>query len=77
MMNKVCYVLRYNFMLLRPMLFIDTIAICSWDTCITDMLVTILKEELEKGENNIKKMQKEKGSNYANLLHYMHKSFKR
>jgi hypothetical protein len=36
------------FMLLRPMLFIDTIAICSWDTCTTDMLVTIHKRQLEK-----------------------------
>jgi hypothetical protein len=35
------------------MLFIDTIAICSWDTCTTDMLVTMLKEQLEKGKNNI------------------------
>jgi hypothetical protein len=40
------------FMLLRPMLFIDTIAICSWDTCITDMLVKIHKEQLERSENH-------------------------
>jgi hypothetical protein len=35
-------------MLLRPMLFICTIAICSWDTYTTDMLVIIHKRQLEK-----------------------------
>ena len=40
-------------MLQRPMLFIDTIAICSWDTCTTEMLVKIHKKKLEKGKNTI------------------------
>jgi hypothetical protein len=55
------------------MLFIDTIAIYSWDTCTTDMLVTIHKEQLEKGKSNITNA-KGKESNYANTLHYMHEN---
>jgi hypothetical protein len=68
--------LSSSFILQRPMLFIDTIAIYSWihywDTCTTYMLVTIHKEQLEEGKNNINKC-KRKESNYANILHYMHR----
>jgi hypothetical protein len=48
------------FMLLRPMLFIDTITICPYDTCTTNMLVKIHKGSLEEGKNTITNT-KEKG----------------
>jgi hypothetical protein len=38
------------------MLFIDTIAICSWDTCTTYMLVTIQKRLLKKKNNTYKQL---------------------
>jgi hypothetical protein len=52
------------FMLLQPMLFIDIIVICSYDACTTNMLVTIHKRSLEKGDN----AYKQKGRNY-NMLY--------
>ena len=54
-------------------LFIDTIAIYSWDTCTTDILVTRHKEQLEKGKSNLTN-EKGKESNYANTLQYMHEN---
>jgi hypothetical protein len=54
------------FMLLRPMLFIDTIAICSWDTCTTDMLVTIHKRQFKKKNNNTYKQLGRSENNVTN-----------
>jgi hypothetical protein len=65
------------FMLLWPMLFIDTIAICSWDTYTTYMLVIIHKRKLEKINNpykqlerNEKKCNKCKGKNLNIAIYY-------
>jgi hypothetical protein len=54
-------------MLLRPMLFIDIIAICSHRTCTTKMLVKTNKRQFEERHNYYNKC-KEKGSNSA-ILH--------
>jgi hypothetical protein len=40
------------FMLLRPMIFIDTIVICSWDTCTINMLANNKDKQLERMKSN-------------------------
>jgi hypothetical protein len=69
--------------LLWPMLFICTIASCSWDTCTIDMLVIIHERQLEKNNDTYKKLERNKkhcnkckGKNLNYPISYMHEIFK-